>query len=74
MTHSRGRNLVVIVPRVLQKLSRMYTVLDSPANASLGIHQHHNRKVLQQALQETGTNPRERKGNAQQTSQALLER
>lgn len=28
----------VVFPRVLQKLSRMYAVLSSPANASLGIH------------------------------------
>lgn len=66
--------MVVISPRVLQKLSRMHTVLGSPANASLEIPRHHNRKVLPQALQETGTNPRERRGNAHQTSQALLER
>lgn len=48
--------------------------LEGPANASLEIPRHHNRKVLPQALQETGTNPRERRGNAHQTSQALLER
>lgn len=51
--------MVLLLPRVLQELSRMHTPLGSPGKTGLGIYQHPSRKVLPQDLQETGTNPRE---------------